>query len=65
MATLHPAIRRDAIRIRQRALDNARRELSAMTSELQHYSDEFSTVQLVAMRKVMRAIRVYIQTLEV
>lgn len=63
--TLHPAIRSDAIRIRQRAADSARRELSAMISELKHYSDEFSQPQLLAMRKVMRSLRVYIQTLEV
>lgn len=64
MITLHPAIRADAIRIRQRALDSARRELSAMVSELEHYSDEFSQPQLLAMRKVMRSLRVYIKALE-
>lgn len=62
---LHPAIRSDAMRIRQRALDNARLELSAMVSELNHYEDEFSVQQLRAMRKVMIALRAYIKTLEV
>lgn len=62
---LHPAIRADAMRIRQRALDNARRELSAMVSELEHYEDQFSMLQLRAMRKVMISLRAYIKTLEV
>lgn len=64
MSALHPAIRSDAIRIRLRALDNARRELNAMTSELEHYGDEFSEPQLLAMRKVMRSLRDYIKALE-
>ena len=53
-----------AVVIRLRALDNARRELSAMTSDLEHYEDEFSLVQLRAMRKAMITLRVYIKTLE-
>ena len=53
------------MRIRQRALDNARRELSAMVSELEHYEDQFSMLQLRAMRKVMISLRAYIKTLEV
>lgn len=64
-ATLHPAIRSDAVRIRQRALDAARQELSLMTSELEHYRDEFSVPQLQAMRTVMKSLRAFIKTLEV
>ena len=45
---LHPSIRSDATRIRNRALDAALRELSAMTSEIEHYEDEFSAPQLLA-----------------
>lgn len=62
---LHPAIRSNAIAIRIRALDNARRELSAMASELTYYEDQFSVPQLRAMRKAMIALRAYIKTLEV
>ncbi len=61
---LHPGIRSGAVVIRLRSLDNARRELSAMTSKLEHYEDEFSLVQLRAMRKAMIALRAYIKTLE-
>jgi len=35
-----------------------------MVSELEHYGDEFSVMQLRAMRKVMIALRAYIKTLE-
>lgn len=63
--TLHPAIRPDAMRIRQRALDAARQELKSMVSELEHYHDEFTVNQLRAMRKVMIALRAYIKTLEI
>lgn len=61
---LHPAIRSDAIHIRRRALDAAKRELNAMTSELLHYKDEFSVPQLRAMQRVMRSLRAFIKTLE-
>ena len=64
-AKLHPAIGSSAVFIRLRALDTARRELNAMASELQHYEDEFSVLQLRAMRKLMIALRAYIKTLEV
>lgn len=62
---LHPAIRSDAMRIRQRALDAARQELNSMVSELENYHDEFNVNQLRAMRKVMIALRAYIKALEV
>lgn len=54
----------DAAWIRQRALDNARRELSAMDSEIEHYSNEFTRPQLRAMRVTMASLRALIMTLE-
>lgn len=50
--------------IRIRALDAARRELHIMTSELRAYGECFTPAQLLAMRKVMRALQAYIKTFE-
>lgn len=50
--------------ITQRQLDASRRELYSMTSEIDHYGDQFSGPQLLAMRDVMRALRNLIATLE-
>ncbi len=51
-------------RIVTRAADAARRELRTMTSELDAYGDQFTGPQLVAMRRVMRAMRDLIKALE-
>lgn len=50
--------------IQQRQLDASRRELHSMTSEIEHYGESFTGPQLIAMRKVMRALKELIKSLE-
>lgn len=47
-----------------RQLDASRRELHSMTSEIEHYGEEFSGPQLLAMRDTMRALKKLIEALE-
>ena len=51
-------------RIRQRAQDGARRELSSMVSEMHHYGHIFTAAQTLAMRRVMRGLKRLVKTLE-
>ena len=51
-------------RIRQRAQDEARRELESMASELHHYEHVFTAAQARAMREVMRGLGRLIKTLD-
>ncbi len=51
-------------RIVSRAAHAARREMHAMQSEIESYGEHFTRPQLVAMRKVMRAMRDLIKALE-
>lgn len=48
----------------RRAADAARRELHTMTNEMDVYGEYFTGPQLVAMRRVMRAMKDLIKDLE-
>ena len=48
----------------RRAAEVARRELRTMTTELDAYGEHLTGSQLVAMRKVMRAMRALVKALE-
>ena len=64
MKTYDRGIMPEYQRIRQRAQDEARRELASMTSELHHYGHVFTAAQALAMRKAMRGLRRLIESLE-
>jgi len=57
-------IGRPTSRIQQRQLDASRRELHSMISEIEHYGEEFTGPQLLAMRETMRALKKLINALE-
>ncbi len=50
--------------IKQRQLDASRRELHSMKDEIEHYGHAFTLPQLLAMRRVMRALKSLIEKLE-
>lgn len=52
------------MQIQRRQLEASKRELYSMVSEIEHYGHLFTGPQLVAMRTVMRGLRVLIRKLE-